>query len=143
MGITIVEMHILITLGSRIGTINVIGIIILTAMIGISFARAQGLQILTRMQNTFQQGQIPGRELLEGAMVMAGGLLSIAPGIMADVFGFLLLFPPTRLLFVHIALAYLRKKYHQGHIHVVHTYPQEQAEDVQDDRQSLPPGNQE
>lgn len=116
--VSLVELYLLVELGNIIGAMNVIAIVIITAILGVSFARSQGIQILARMQHTINQGVVPGRELMEGAMVMVGAMLLIAPGVITDLIGLTLLFPFSRILYIKIVLALFRKKFRAGDIQV-------------------------
>ena len=70
--------------------------IILTAAIGVYFLRAQGLATLMRAQRMMAEGQIPGVELVEGALLMVAGALLLTPGFATDVLGFVFLVPLSR-----------------------------------------------
>ncbi len=113
--VPIVELYILVNVGKEIGTINTIGIVILTGVAGASFARSQGAMVIGQIRSAVNQGEMPGRELLQGAMVLVGAVLLITPGFVTDIVGLSLLFPVTRALYTAVALKYLKKKI-QPHI---------------------------
>jgi UPF0716 protein FxsA len=92
----IAEMYLLIEVGGYIGTVPTIGLVMLTAVIGIGLLRAQGLATLTRGMGRLQRGEVPAREMAEGILLAVAGALLITPGFVTDGVGFLLLFPPTR-----------------------------------------------
>jgi UPF0716 protein FxsA len=92
----ILEMWLLIEVGSQIGALYTIGLVMLTAVIGINILRQQGFSTLNRAQSRMQQGELPGQELIEGFMLAIGGALLLTPGFITDTIGFLLLIPPTR-----------------------------------------------
>ena len=95
--IPILEIYLLIQVGQVIGAGWTILLVVLTAVIGVWLLRIQGLSTLTRAQQRLQDNQLPAREILEGmALVLAGAFL-LTPGFFTDTFGFLLLFPPTRI----------------------------------------------
>ena len=121
--IPIAEYYLLVELGAWIGALNTIAIVIVSALVGLSFSRNQGKQIIVRIKNTTHQGQIPGRELVEAVLVVLGGFLLIFPGLITDLVGFILLFPFTRGLVVTLVLAYFRKKLRDGQIQVYPSYP--------------------
>lgn len=110
-------MAILIELGKRIGTLQTIGIIIVTGIIGASLAKSQGLRIYRRIRESVDHGELPHNHLIEGLLILIGGALLITPGILTDAAGFLLVIPWTRKL-VREAL----KKYFRGKIIRVQTY---------------------
>lgn len=91
-----VELYLLIVLGSRIGAMPTIGLIVLTGVIGATLARQQGVSTLSKIQNELRQGRAPARELLEGALIVVGGIVLLTPGILTDLFGFSLLIAPIR-----------------------------------------------
>ena len=91
-----IELYLLIVLGSRIGPMPTIGLIVLTGIIGATLARQQGLSTLARIQNELKQGRAPTQELVEGAMILVGGLVLLTPGILTDIFGFAMMVPGIR-----------------------------------------------
>ncbi len=112
--VPVLELYILIKVGGEIGTLNTIGIIALTGVAGAAFAKSQGIRIISQIQASLSQGQMPGQELLHGAMILAGGIMLLTPGFLTDLFGFSLLFPPTRVFYAHIAMKYFKKKFQSG-----------------------------
>jgi UPF0716 protein FxsA len=91
-----VELYLLIMLGSRIGAMPTIGLIVFTGLLGASLARQQGLSVLSRIQKEMASGKPPTQELVEGALVVVGGIVLLTPGIITDIFGFSLLLPSIR-----------------------------------------------
>ena len=91
-----IELYLLIMLGARIGPMPTIGLIVLTGVIGASLARQQGLSTLAKIQNELKQGRAPTQELVEGAMIVVGGLVLLTPGILTDLFGFSMMIPGIR-----------------------------------------------
>jgi UPF0716 protein FxsA len=120
--VPVLELFVLIEVGGHIGTMNTIALIILTGIIGASFAKSQGAQIIHEIRRALNRGQMPGKELLQGAMILAGGILLLTPGFITDLVGFSLLFPLTRLFYTRVALSYIKKKFKTGQWHVT-TYP--------------------
>ena len=92
----IVEMWILIQVGGEIGALPTIGLVVLTATIGLSLLKRQGLSTLMSARAKMDQGRIPAGELVSGVMLAVGGALLLTPGFVTDVVGFLLLIPATR-----------------------------------------------
>lgn len=90
------ELVIVLEVGVRIGTLNTLGLIVLTGVVGAVLAKRQGLSVIRRMRRQAEQGEIPGLALMEGASVLAGGLLLLTPGFLTDILGFSLILPPTR-----------------------------------------------
>jgi UPF0716 protein FxsA len=92
----IVEMYLLISVGSYIGALPTIGLVMLTAVIGVTLLRIQGLATLTRGLGRLQGGEVPAREMVEGLLLAVAGALLLTPGFVTDAFGFGLLVPALR-----------------------------------------------
>ena len=94
--IPLVELMLLIEVGSRVGALSTIAICLVTGFVGASLARSQGADVLRRMQVTVQQGGLPARELLDAVLILMAGVVLLTPGFVTDTAGILLLLPPTR-----------------------------------------------
>ena len=94
--IPIIEMWILIEVGGWIGALPTIGLVVLTATIGLSLLKQQGLSTLLRARRKMDEGAIPASELVSGVMIAVGGALLLTPGFVTDALGFALLIPQTR-----------------------------------------------
>lgn len=92
----IVELTLLIQVGSEIGALSTIALTLLTAAIGISLVRSQGLGVMQRAQINMAEGKGAAPEMVEGAMLAFAGLCLLIPGFLTDVVGALLLLPPLR-----------------------------------------------
>ena len=95
----ILEIAILVNVGSIIGGWNTIGIVILTAFIGAYFVKREGVSTLQTAQEKMQRNEVPGKELVEGLMLVVAGVLLVTPGFITDIFGFLLAMPGSRHFF--------------------------------------------
>lgn len=102
-----IELFLLIKVGSLIGAGNTLFLIILTGVTGASLAKYQGISLLQRIQEQLNAGQMPDSALIEGVMILIGGILLLTPGFITDFLGFLLLIPLTRT----ILRFYLSKKF--------------------------------
>ncbi len=109
--IPIAELYLLVFVGEQIGTLNTIVIVVLTGMIGASFAKAQGGMVLGKIKSDLAQGVMPGKELVQGGLILAGGIMLITPGIMTDILGFSLIFPLTRIFYSKILFRYFKGKF--------------------------------
>jgi UPF0716 protein FxsA len=96
----IIEMWLLITIGSYIGALSTILLVLLTALIGIGLLRAQGFTTLWRGKEKLQQGKIPAQEIMEGIVLAVSGALLLTPGFVTDAIGLLGLLSFTRILLV-------------------------------------------
>ena len=92
----IIEIWVLIEVGSQIGVFNTIALVVVTALVGTAMLRAQGLAVLQRVRSQMAANQLPAVEMIEGLMLVVGGALLLTPGFVTDFFGFLCLIPPTR-----------------------------------------------
>lgn len=101
----IVEMYLLIEVGGYIGAWPTIALVMITAMIGITLLRIQGLSTLTRGVGRLQGGELPAREMVEGLLLAVAGALLLTPGFVTDAFGFILLTPPLRAAIAERVLA--------------------------------------
>lgn len=96
----VVEMWLLIEVGSEIGALYTIGLVLLTAIIGVRLLRQQGFNTLWRGQRKLEEGQLPAQEIGEGIVLAISGALLLTPGFITDAIGFAGLFPPLRSLFI-------------------------------------------
>ena len=96
--IPIIEIAVFIQAGELIGLWPTIGVVILTAILGTSLMRAQGLQTLAKAQNQMDQGEMPIGAMFDGICILLAGVLLLTPGFVTDTMGFLLLVPPLRQL---------------------------------------------
>jgi len=94
----IIEIAVFIQAGELIGLWPTIGVVVLTAIIGTSLMRAQGLQTLAKAQSQMDQGEMPIGAMFDGICILVAGVLLLTPGFVTDTFGFLLLVPPLRQL---------------------------------------------
>jgi UPF0716 protein FxsA len=94
--VPVVEIWLLITVGSAIGAGLTILLVVLTAVIGAALVRAQGIATLTRAQAMINHGELPAIELLEGVALLLAGALLLTPGFFTDAVGFALLLPRLR-----------------------------------------------
>ena len=90
------EIFLMIKIGTEIGALNTVAVIFLTAIIGIYYARIQGIQTLRSGIINLYQNKVPIYELISGASIAIAALLLIVPGFFTDLIGFLLLIPVTR-----------------------------------------------
>ena len=86
--IPIIELWILIEVGSKLGVLTTILLVFLTGIIGVMLLRQQGMSTLLRVNQQMEQGQLPVKEILEGVMLAVGGALLLTPGFITDTIGF-------------------------------------------------------
>ena len=106
--VPIIEIYLFIKIGSQIGAFNTISLIFITAIVGIYYAKYEGLNTLKSAIRQTVQNEIPIYEIVSGAALAFASLLLILPGFLTDIIGFLIIFPWTRrILFKRIS----KKKY--------------------------------
>ena len=96
--VPIIEIYLFIKIGSQIGAFSTIFLIFLTAVVGIVYARYEGLNTLKSGFSQMVKNEIPAYEMISGAAIAFGALLLIIPGFATDILGFLIIFPLTRKL---------------------------------------------
>ena len=96
--VPVIEIYLLIKIGSQIGAISTILLIITTAFVGVYYAKYEGLNTLKSGFYQLSKNQAPTYEMLSGAAIAIAALLLIIPGFITDIIGFLLIFPITRKL---------------------------------------------
>ena len=113
--IPVVEIYVLIKIGSEIGAITTIILIFVTAIIGVYYAKYEGLNTLRSGFVQLNKNEIPAFEVISGAAIAFAALLLILPGFVTDFFGFLLIFPPSRkLLFKKFSKKFNKNKYEKN-----------------------------
>jgi UPF0716 protein FxsA len=100
-GFPILEITLMIKIGKSIGILNTIILIFLTAIIGMYYARVEGLNTIRSGMMNLYQNKLPLYEMISGASIAIAAILLILPGFISDTFGFLLLIPFTRKLIVN------------------------------------------
>ena len=105
--VPIVEITVAIQVAHSIGGLNTVGLLLLFSIAGAWLAQREGFSVLRRMQEQLENRAVPTNELIEAALVFAGGVLLVVPGFVTDAIGLLLLFPLTR----HMARRTLRRRF--------------------------------
>ena len=107
--IPVIELYMLIQIGSVIGGINTILLVILTGFAGAWLARMEGMNTMLKLRANLQQGLMPAEEMIDAVIIFGAGVVLLTPGLITDGFGLLLLWPPSRNWFKRM----LRKKFDQ------------------------------
>ena len=94
--VPVIELWLLIRVGSIIGFFPTIGIVVLTGVVGAWMARIQGLSVISELNTSVAQGKVPGKELVNAVLVFVGGALLLTPGFVTDILGFSMIMPGTR-----------------------------------------------
>ena len=118
--IPVIELFLLIKIGTIIGSVNTILLVILTGFTGAWLARMEGIHTMLKVRNNLEHGIVPKEELVDALIIFCAGVVLITPGILTDLAGLLLLWPVTRKKFKE----FLRKKFDdlnsQGNINITH-----------------------
>mgnify|MGYP005997681657 FL=1 len=126
--VPIVEIYLFIKIGSQIGAFNTISLIFVTALVGMIYARHEGLNTLKSGFSQLVKNELPTYEIISGATIAFAALLLILPGFATDTLGFLLIFPLTRKLILGNFLGKLKKKTNKKK-----TYIEGEFEEIKDD----------
>ena len=94
--VPIIEIYLFIKIGAHIGALTTISLIFLTALVGIIYARYEGLNTVKSGFSQLVKNEVPAYEIISGAAIAFAALLLIVPGFMTDILGFVLIFPLTR-----------------------------------------------
>ncbi|MCD6676663.1 FxsA family protein [Vibrio cholerae] len=97
--VPVIEIALFIQVGGVLGVWPTIALVLLTAIVGASLVRSQGLQTLLTVQQRLAQGQLPAQQILEGVMLAVAGVLLLIPGFFTDILGMLVLLPAPRAYF--------------------------------------------
>jgi UPF0716 protein FxsA len=103
----VLEIYVLIQVGTRIGAANTVLLVLASALIGAWLAKQQGMRTLLRIRENMSQGIMPAEELLDALLIFVAGAVLLTPGFITDALGLLILFPPSRNRFKR----WLRKKF--------------------------------
>jgi UPF0716 protein FxsA len=108
--VPLVELYVIIQVGGAIGVLPTIAILLADSILGSLLLRSQGRAAWQRFQAALAERRPPAREVFDGAMVIVGGTLLLTPGFVTDIFGLILLIPPTRDLVRRVATAFAKRR---------------------------------
>lgn len=108
--VPVIELSLLIKVGTLIGTLNTVVLVITTAMVGSYLVKMEGINVIYRFQQNMQEGIFPAEEILDGAMILVAGCLLVTPGILTDIIGFSFVFPMSRMAIKRLLRRYIDKK---------------------------------
>ncbi|MDV2989015.1 MAG: FxsA family protein [Dehalogenimonas sp.] len=115
-GIPLIELALLIYIGNYLGVFNTVLLVIVTGLVGAALARSQGFTALSKIRNNMAQGTPPGDDILQGGLILIGGLLLLTPGVLTDLIGFALLIPPFRIRAAAALKAFIMNKIRRGDV---------------------------
>lgn len=109
--VPLAELAILVWVGRRMGLVPTVALVVVTGIAGAALARRQGLATLGRFRGALDAGRLPHRELLDGVLILVAGAVLLAPGLLTDLAGLLLLVPPVRRLVRERAMAAIGRRW--------------------------------
>ncbi len=117
--VPLLELYLLIKVGSHLGAEATILLIVLTGGVGALMARMQGFQVIVQIRERLREGVLPADELLAGGLIVVGGLLLVTPGLLTDAVGLALLLPFVRSRVVVWIKDFMRRKIEDGRVQIV------------------------
>ena len=112
--VPIAELYVIIQVGEAIGTIPTLVLLLLDALLGSMLLRHQGRAAWVRFNRAIAEGRLPHKEVFDGVLIILGGALLITPGFITDIFGLVLLIPPTRAIVRAISSRIVRRRMAMG-----------------------------
>jgi UPF0716 protein FxsA len=94
--VPLVELYVIIQVGQAFGALNTIALLIIISAVGGWLVKREGMSVWRRFQTQVESGQVPGREIADGVMILFAGALLMSPGFLTDLLGISLLLPPVR-----------------------------------------------
>jgi UPF0716 protein FxsA len=118
--VPLVELYLLITIGGSVGVAPTIAMIALTGILGAWLAKREGRKTLASYQQAVTQGKLPEDGIVSGLLVLVGGVLLIAPGVLTDVVGLALMIPPFRRAVAKLITRRVEARIRSGELQVMH-----------------------
>lgn len=109
--VPLAELYLLLEIGEWMGAGPTIALVLVTGLLGATLARREGARVLRSWQESMAQMQMPEEGVLSGVLVLVGGVLLVTPGVITDVVGLSLLFPPTRRVFAKVVKRWAEKRF--------------------------------
>ena len=116
--VPIVELAVLIEIGQHLGVLPTVALVLATGALGATLARREGIQAFHRLRDSIGQGSFPGEAILDGVLILGGGLLLLTPGILTDLLGFAALVPTTRYFIKYYLKTAIARRIRSGSIQV-------------------------
>ena len=110
LAVPFVELYVILQVGRAVGALNTIALLVLVSVVGAWLVKREGLSVVRRAQERVEHGAVPGRELVDGVLILFAGALLLTPGFVTDVVAILLLLPPVRATVRGAATRQLRRR---------------------------------
>lgn len=117
--VPIVELALLVQMGRWLGLIPTLALVFFTGALGAWLARAEGLRVLWSARTELASGRLPGQALMDGVSILVGGAVLLTPGLLTDLFGFALLWPPTRRALQRGVRSRLERRLRDGSLQII------------------------
>lgn len=115
----IIEIIVLLLSGNLIGFWPTLFLIVATGLIGAYLAKRQGMETWKKAQGQIHHGIMPGNEIIDGICIFIGSALLLSPGLISDVLGLILVFPPTRNLLKPIVIRFMMNRMNKGKVTII------------------------
>lgn len=104
------ELYVILQVGRAVGALNTIALLVMVSVAGAWLVKREGISVIRRIQERISAGSVPGREMVDGALILLAGALLVTPGFLTDAFAVLLLLPPFRATLRTAAIRHLRRR---------------------------------
>ena len=132
--VPIIEIYLFIKIGSQIGALTTISMIFITAVVGVYYAKYEGINILKSTFVQLSKNETPAYEVVSGAAVAFAALLLIIPGFATDLLGFIIIFPITRkIILSRLSKKFNYKKREKNNFNKKNDFIEGEFEDIEDD----------
>ncbi len=121
--IPVIEIYLIVKIGGFLGILPTVGLLLAVSSTGAWLVRHHGFSILGRIRDEMAQGRLPSGALLEGGLILTGGILLLTPGFFTDALGLAFLFPPIRAVISRIAVRRLKAHFMKGTIVIRRSSP--------------------
>ncbi|MFJ7990995.1 FxsA family protein [Peribacillus frigoritolerans] len=115
----VVEIIVLLLSGNLIGFWPTLFLIAATGLIGAYLAKRQGIETWKKAQEQIRYGMMPGNEIIDGICIFIGAALLLSPGLISDIMGLILVFPPTRNLLKPIVIRFIMNRMNKGKVTII------------------------
>ncbi|TKH03281.1 membrane protein FxsA [Peribacillus simplex] len=115
----VVEIIVLLLSGNLIGFWPTLILIVATGLIGAYLAKRQGMETWKKAQEQIRYGMMPGNEIIDGICIFIGAALLLSPGLISDIMGLILVFPPTRNLLKPIVIRFIMNRMNKGKVTII------------------------
>ncbi|MFF5396903.1 FxsA family protein [Peribacillus butanolivorans] len=115
----VIEFIVLLLSGNVIGFWPTLFLIVATGLIGAYLAKRQGMETWKKAQEQIRYGMMPGNEIIDGICIFLGAALLLSPGLISDILGLILVFPPTRNLLKPIVIRFIMNRMNKGKVTII------------------------